>query len=229
MRHTVLWGALLGLVIFSISMQAHASEGGPKPKHPKISMDRATLQKGVGVFTEICMGCHSAKYVTYLDLMNYPEIGLSRKEVDDLRGAKPLPSGLITELSPEDAKVSYGKVPPDLSVITRSREGGPDYVYSLLTGYGHDPDKRIPDGHYNIYFPGRNIAMPDPLSWLDHDQEDEKDLKEKARTVASFLAFIADPHQLQRRAIGRWVVIFLVLLTIVLYALKREVWKDVKH
>jgi len=229
MRHTVFRGALLALAILSIFMQAHASEEGAKLKHPNISMDRATLQKGVEVFTETCMGCHSAKYVTYLDLMNYPEIGLSRKAVNDLRGGNSLPSGLITELSPEDAKVSYGKVPPDLSVITRSREGGPDYVYSLLTGYGHDPDKIIPDGHYNIYFPGRNIAMPDPLSWLDHDQEDEKDLKEQARAVASFLAFVSDPHQLQRRTIGLWVVSFLVLLTIVLYALKREVWKDVKH
>ncbi len=228
MKYTVLMGALLGLAILFISAQANASEGGPELKHPNISMDRKTLQKGVEVFTEICMGCHSAKYITYRELMDYPEIGLSREAVDELRGENALLTGLITELSPEDAKVSYGKVPPDLSVITRSR-AGPDYVYSLMLGFGHDPDGRIPDGHYNTYFPGRNIAMPDPLSWLDHDQEDEADLKEQARTVSSFLAFIAEPHQLQRQAIGRWVILFLVLLTIVLYALKREVWKDIKH
>lgn len=228
MKYTVLMGALLGLAILFISAQANASEGGPELKHPNISMDRKTLQKGVEVFTEICMGCHSAKYITYRELMDYPEIGLSREAVDELRGENALLTGLITELSPEDAKVSYGKVPPDLSVITRSR-AGPDYVYSLMLGFGHDPDGRIPDGHYNTYFPGRNIAMPDPLSWLDHDQEDEADLKEQARTVSSFLAFIAEPHQLQRQAIGRWVILFLVLLSIVLYALKREVWKDIKH
>jgi cytochrome c1 len=228
MKPAVFLGALLGLVTFFVSMSAYASEEGPELKHPNISMDRATLQRGVVVFTETCMGCHSAKYITYRDLMDYPEIGLSREAVDDLRGGNSLLSGLITELSPEDAKVSYGKVPPDLSVITRSREG-PDYVYSLLVGFEHDPDGRIPDGHYNPYFPGRNIAMPDPLSWLDHEPEDEADLKEQARTVSSFLAFIGEPHQIQRQKIGLWVMIFLVLLTIVLYALKREIWKDIKH
>jgi len=228
MKPDIFLGVLLGLITFSLPMPSHASEEGPELKQPNISMDRATLQKGVEVFTETCMGCHSAKYITYRDLMDYPEIGLPREKVDDLRGENSLLTGLITELSPEDAKVSYGKVPPDLSVITRSREG-PDYVYSLLTGFEHDPNGRIPDGHYNTYFPGHNIAMPDPLSWLGHDQEDEEDLKEQARTVSSFLAFIGEPHQLQRQAIGRWVMIFLVLLTIVLYALKREVWKDIKH
>ncbi len=228
MKPAVFLGALLGLVTFFASMPIYASEEGPELKQPNISMDRKTLQKGVEVFAETCMGCHSAKYITYRDLMDYPEIGLSREAVDDLRGENSLLSGLVTELSPEDAKVSYGKVPPDLSVITRSREG-PDYVYSLLVGFEHDPDGRIPDGHYNIYFPGRNIAMPDPLSWLDHEPEDEDDLKEQARTVSSFLAFIGEPHQIQRQKIGLWVMIFLVLLTLVLYALKRAVWKDIKH
>jgi len=228
MKPAVLLGALLGLVSLSVFMPVYASEEGPELKHPKISMDRETLQKGVEVFTDTCMGCHSAKYMTYRDLIDYPEIGLSRKQVDELRGENSLLSGLITELSPEDAKAAYGKVPPDLSVITRSREG-PDYVYSLLTGFKHDPAGRIPDGHFNTYFPGHNIAMPDPLSWLGHDQEDEEDMLEQARTVSSFLAFIGEPHQIQREHIGRWVMIFLVLLTIVLYALKREVWKDIKH
>jgi len=228
MKPAVLLVVLLGLVSVSVFMPVYASEDGPELKHPKISMDRETLQKGVEVFADTCMGCHSAKYMTYRDLMDYPEIGLSREAVDELRGEKSLLSGLITELSPADAKMSYGKVPPDLSVITRSREG-PDYVYSLLTGFEHDPDGRIPDGHYNIYFPGHNIAMPDPLSWLGHDPEDEADLKEQARVVSSFLAFIGEPHQIQRQHIGLWVMLFLVLFTIVLYALKREVWKDIKH
>jgi len=228
MKHAILPGALLGLVTLFAPMPVYASEEGPELKQPNISQDRATLRKGVEVFTETCMGCHSAKYMTYHDLIVYPEIGLSRKAVDALRGENSLLSGLITELSPKDANVSFGTVPPDLSLITRSREG-PDYVYSILTGFAHDPDGRIPDGHYNIYFPSHNIAMPDPLSWLGHDKEDEADLKEQARAVASFLAFIAEPHQIQRKKIGLWVMIFLVLFTIVLYALKREVWKDIKH
>ncbi len=219
---------IVGMIIFFTGLPAFASEDGIKLKHTDITMDRDTLRRGLAVFTETCMGCHSAKYVTYRDLMDYPELGLSREDVDDLRGERSMLSGLFTELAPEDAKVSYGKMPPDLSVITRARPG-PDYIYSLLIGFAHDPDGRIPDGHYNIYFPGHNIAMPDPLSWLDHDMQDEKELEEQARTVSSFMAFIGEPHQQQRKRMGVWVLAFLVILTAVLYALKREVWSDIKH
>lgn len=207
---------------------ASASEQAIKLKDAHVSMDKTTLRKGLDVFTTVCMGCHSAKYVTYRDLMDYPELGLSRKDVDDLREDKSVLSGLVTDLSPADAKGAYGKVPPDLSVISRAR-GGPDYIYSILTGFAHDPEGRIPDGHYNLYFPGHNIAMPDPLQWFDHDPADEKDIDEQARDVSSFLAYIGEPHQLQRKRIGVWVLAFLVLMTTVFYALKREIWKDIKH
>ncbi len=208
-----------------------ANEGhGPALKHAHVDVtDQAQIRRGLTVFTEVCMGCHSAKYVTYKDLMDYPEIGLTRKEVDELRGDKPLTAGLITDLTPEDAKVSYGKVPPDLSLIVYGRRGGANYVYSVLTGFAHDPNGKVPDGNFNEYFPGNRIAMPDPLGWLDHDPADEKELLQQAEDAAAFLAFIADPHQNERRHIGGFVMIFLVILTLVLWLLKREVWKDVKH
>jgi cytochrome c1 len=219
----------LALILLLNPFIAEASEGGVELPHVDISLDKKTLRAGLAVFTEVCMGCHSAKYLTYRGLMDYPEIGLTRAEVDELRGDKPLLSGLLTDLSPEDAEVSFGKVPPDLSVIARGRRGGGQYIAAILTGYEKDPDGRIPDGNYNEYFPGHRIAMPDPLGWFDHDPADEADLKEQARAVASFLVFVGDPHQLERKAIGKWVMGFLVLLTIVLYLLKREVWKDIKH
>jgi len=71
--------------------------------------------------------------------------------------------------------------------------------------------------------------MPDPFSWLGHDEADTKQLEQDAADVAAFLAFISDPHQNERQAIGKWVVGFLILLTLVLWRLKVEVWKDVKH
>lgn len=227
MRIAIAVGAILGIILTCAPHPA-AAEGTLPLKHPHITMDRKTLQEGLHVFVNICMGCHSAKYVTYGDLMHYPQIGLTRKQVDALRGSKSLLAGLTTDLSPEDAKMSYGKVPPDLSVITLSRQG-PDYVYSILTGFAHDPSGRVPDGNYNLYFPGNNIAMPDPLSWFQHDPQDTKSIEEQARSVSSFLAFVAEPHQLQRRSIGRYVIAFLVLMTLVLWLLKREVWKDVRH
>ncbi|MDX8390247.1 MAG: cytochrome c1 [Mariprofundaceae bacterium] len=226
-QQTLIVVALLMLLMAPLSVQA--SGGGAHLKHAELSFDNETLRKGLEVFTDICMGCHSAKYVSYRNLMDYPELGLSREEVDELRDDKGMMDGLITELAPEDAVESYGKVPPDLSLITRARRGGGNYVYSLLTGYEHDPAGKIDDGNYNVVFPGNRTAMPDPLSWLDHDGAETADLEEQARIVTSFLTFIGDPHQFERQRLGRWVMGFLVLLTFVLWLLKREVWKDIKH
>jgi len=226
-----LWIAAAAALALSMPSITWASEGhGVALKHAEIDVtDQEQLRRGLTVFTDVCMGCHSAKYVTYKGLMDYPEIGIDRELVDELRGNKPLTSGMITDLSPADAEVSYGKVPPDLSLIVNGRRGGANYVYSVLTGFEHDPEGKVPDGNFNEYFPGKRIAMPDPLSWLEHDAADTEELENQARDVSAFLAFISDPHQNQRHAIGFWVVGFLIVLTIVLYLLKKEVWSDVKH
>jgi len=220
--------SLIACLMLMLAPAMASASGGVAVKHTDITFDNETLRAGLQVFTDICMGCHSAKYITYRNLMAYPEIGISREEADELRGDKALMTGLITELSPEDAAESYGKVPPDLSLIARARRGGANYTYSILTGYVEDPDGKVEDGNYNAYYPGGRIAMPDPLAWMGHDAEETADLEEQARTVSSFLAFIGDPHQLERKRLGRWVMGFLVLLTFVLWMLKREVWKDVK-
>lgn len=225
---------LAGLAAPALMMasgSALANEGhGPALKHVDVDVtDQAQLRRGLTVFTDICMGCHSAKYVTYKGLMDYPELGISRELADELREDRPLASGMVTDLSPEDAKVSYGKVPPDLSLIVPARRGGVNYVFSILTGFEHDPHDKIPDGNYNAYYKGNRIAMPDPLGWLDHEKSDEAELLKQAEDVSAFLAFIGDPHQNERRNIGQYVMFFLLLLTLVLYLLKREVWKDVKH
>jgi len=221
--------ACLSLAV-AFPMVAQASGGGAALKHAEIDVtSQDQIRRGLTVFTDVCMGCHSAKYVTYKGLMDYPEIGLTREEVDELRGDKPLTSGMITDLAPEDAAVSYGKVPPDLSLIVNARRGGADYIYSLMTGFVHDHEGKVPDGNYNEVFPGNRIAMPDPLGWLDHDEADTAELEAQSHDVSAFLAFIGDPHQNERHAIGKYVMIFLILLTLVLYLLKKEVWKDIKH
>jgi len=223
---------MIAAAICAVALPAsvQAGEEGVELKHAAINVtDQAQIRRGLTVFTDVCMGCHSAKYLTYKDLMDYPEIGITRKEVDELRGEHPLTAGLITDLTPADAKVSYGKVPPDLSLIVSARRGGANYVYSVLTGFKHDPAGKVPDGNYNEYFPGNRIAMPDPLGWLDHDAADTADLEKQGQDVAAFLTLVSDPHQNQRHAIGAWVMGFLVLLVIVLGLLKKEVWKDVKH
>ena len=229
MKMTKILMALIAATVMGFSSQALASGGGAHLEHANVDVtDQEQLRRGLTVFTDVCMGCHSAKYLTYRGLIDYPELGLSREAVDELRGDKSLMSGMISDLSPEDAIVSYGKTPPDLSLIVPGRRGGADYVYSLLIGYEHDHEGKVPDGNWNKVFPGNRIAMPDPLSWLDHDAADEAELKQQAEDVAAFLTFIGDPHQNERRAIGCWVMGFLLLLTLVLWRLKVEVWKDIK-
>lgn len=230
MKMTKFVMAVVAAMVMGFSSQAVASGGGAALEHANIDVtDQEQIRRGLTVFTDVCMGCHSAKYLTYRGLMAYPEIGLTREAVDELRGEKSLMSGMISDLSIEDAIVSYGKAPPDLSLIVPGRRGGADYVYSLLTGYESDHEGKVPDGNWNKVFPGNRIAMPDPLSWLGHDEGETAELKQQAEDVAAFLAFIGDPHQNERRAIGCWVMGFLLLLTLVLWRLKVEVWKDIKH
>jgi len=227
MKKLILSFALL-LCLNGVAGLAQAEENMAL-KSVDISLDQDTLKQGLSVFTDVCMGCHSLRYMTWKNLMDYPELGLTREEVDDLRGDAPLNSSMKTLLSEADAKESYGIVPPDLSLMARAREGNGAYIYSLMTGFEHDPKGRIMDGNYNVYFPGHRIAMADPLGWFEHEPADEKDLTNQARSVASFLTFVGDPHQLERKAIGKWVMIFLLMLTLVFWLLKRAVWSDVEH
>ncbi|MDX8383351.1 MAG: cytochrome c1, partial [Ghiorsea sp.] len=210
--------SLAACVALLSSGLAVASGGGVALKHANIdAANQEQLLRGLTVFTDVCMGCHSAKYVTYKGLMDYPELGISREMADELRGENSMVSGMMTDLTPEDASVSYGKIPPDLSLIVPGRRGGANYVYSVLTGYAHDHHEKVPDGNYNTDVPGNAISMPDPLGWLDHDADEEEELLQQAEDVAAFLAFIGDPHQNERKAIGKYVIGFLLLLTIVLY------------
>ena len=166
--------SLTASVALLTSGLAVASGGGMALKHANVDVtNQEQLLRGLTVFTDVCMGCHSAKYLSYKGLMDYPELGISREMADELRGENALMSGMMTDLTPEDAAVSFGKVPPDLSLVVPGRRGGANYVYSVLTGYAHDPAGKVADGNFNTYFSGNSIAMADPLGWLDHDAEDE--------------------------------------------------------
>ena len=229
-NRTLVASGLAAVLAFASLAYASGGEDAAPLKQATIDVsDNEQIRRGLAIFTDICMGCHSAKYLTYQNLLAYPEIGLGRDAVDELRGGRSLLDGMTSSLGVEEAIVSYGKMPPDLSLIVPGRRGGADYIYSLLTGYERDPAGIIPDGDYNIYFPGKRIAMPDPFSWLDRDLADTADLEQQAQDVSAFLAFVADPHQNERHRIGYWVMGFLLLLTWVLWRLKVEVWKDVKH
>jgi ubiquinol-cytochrome c reductase cytochrome c1 subunit len=124
-----------------------------------------------------------------------------------------------------------GALPPDLSVIVNAREGHANYVYAILTGFRDAPPgfKMMGGMNYNEYFPGHQIAMPQPL----HDGQvtfadgAPNRIEDEAHDVVTFLYWAANPEAIQRKQIGVRVVLFLIFMTGVTYAVKRKVWADV--
>ena len=143
-----------------------------------------------------------------------------------------------------------GTAPPDMSTLAKARtyergfpwfvldmivpyqEQGPDYIHAILTGYKDAPKGFTvpPGGHYNEYFPGHSIAMPPPLQdgQVTFDDGAPNKLDDEARDVAAFLMWAAEPHLVQRKRMGMQVMIFLLVLTGLLYFTKKKVWKAVE-
>lgn len=169
------------------------------------------------------------------------------------RAPKPFDPILGPYLNEKQARANQnGALPPDLSIIAKARnvhhdakwyvhpflmlgdilksyqEGGPDYLYALLTGYHEPPaDFKLNDGmNYNVAFPGNQIAMPPPLSddAVDYKDGSPKTVDQYARDVSAFLAWAADPSLDQRKRIGWQVMLYLLVTTALLYAGKRRIW-----
>jgi len=122
-------------------------------------------------------------------------------------------------------------LPPDLSVIIKARHGGEDYVAALLTGYEDPPSTgfNLMDGRfYNRYFPGHQIGMPQVLQddAVSYPDGTKATLVQEAQDVASFLSFVADPTQDERKTLGFRVILFLLVFTGLMYLCQRAVWRD---
>lgn len=211
------------------------------------SYDKAQLKRGFQVFHEVCSNCHALKLVAY---RNLKEIGLSEEEAKAVAAEREIKDGPNDEgdmfnrpgklsdkyISPfpndQAARVANnGALPPDLSLITKARKGGPDYIYSLLMGFKDAPaDFKLNDGmNYNTVFPGNQIGMPpqiqdDLVSYADGTKASGDQI---AKDVTAFLNWAAEPEMDARKSMGLKTLIFLVLLTGLFYALKRHVWRDV--
>ena len=174
------------------------------------------VRRGAEVITNVCVACHSLKYVKYGGLS---ELGFSAKDLDTMRGGKELKEPLLAGMDPDMLRESFGVEPPDLSLMANAREGGASYIYALLMGFYQKPDGSV-DNHV---FPG--IKMPDVLNTSDaKDPAQRAPLEEQAKDVAAFLNWAADPHAAERRHLGYYVIAYLVVLTILLYLSKRRVW-----
>ena len=126
-----------------------------------------------------------------------------------------------------------GALPPDLSLIEKARAGGASYVFSILTGFGQTPPpgfKVLPSKFYNPYFDGRNISMPPPLTdgSVTFSDGTPNDVEHEAQSVVTFLAWAGEPKMEERKELGFGVIIFLLVLSGLLYLSYRRIWHD-KH
>jgi ubiquinol-cytochrome c reductase cytochrome c1 subunit len=211
------------------------------------TFDRAALRRGFQVYREVCSACHSMNLLHYRNLQ---EIGFSEDEVKQIAASVQVTDG------PNDAGEMYerpgrpsdtfkapfpneqaaraannGALPPDLSLIVKARAGGADYLHAILAGYGEPPpDLKLAEGmNYNKYFPGHQIAMPPPLSEgaVTYADGTKATVDQMAFDVANFLAWAAEPTLEERHYTGVKTVLFLIVLTALLYAVKRKVWAEV--
>jgi len=178
------------------------------------------VERGVDSFMNVCHACHSLKYVHYRDLVSF---GIDISRITAWRGSTPLDGAMLSAITDEAALQSFGKIPPDLSMIVRAREGGSSYVYSYLTGYFLDGDGNVS----NHFFP--LTKMPDALgiSYVN-DPVARSELHEKAHDIVSFLSWASDPHEGERESLGYYVIGYLIVLTVLLFNVKTQVWSRLK-
>ncbi|MDA9818047.1 cytochrome c1 [Flavobacteriaceae bacterium] len=251
---------LIKLILILLPFNSFAASGGenaalsPKEISWRFegvfgSIDKQSVQRGFKIYQEVCSSCHSMKLFSY---RNLEDIGFSKDEVKQVarqyvvmdgpndegemfeRLALPSDKFLPPYPNEQAARVANGGAyPPDLSLITKARMNGPNYIYSLLTGYQKAPaDFNLTEGKsYNPYFEGRQIGMPSPIT----DDEDVEYLdgtfaskEQMAIDIVNFLQFVAEPETEARKKLGVTTLIFLLIMTILFAIAKRRIWKKVK-
>ena len=214
------------------------------------SFDRKQLKRGWHVYNEVCSSCHSVRLIYYRNLM---EIGFSIDEIKEIISDVEVPAGpneegethedgelLMRPAKPFDKIVlpysndlasraaNGGALPPDLSLMTKARINGANYVHALLTGYKEAPAGiNISEGmNYNPYFPGSQIAMGAPLSddGVEYTDGTKATVEQMSRDITAFLIWTAEPELEERKRLGLKVMLFLIVFSAMLYAVKRQVW-----
>ncbi len=211
------------------------------------TFDRQQAQRGFQVYKEVCASCHSLKQVAFRDLMalgySEPEVkaiakqwATKAKTFDPKTGDAGERDNTPADRFPPVYYAGTGN-PPDLSLMAKARHEGPEYIYSLLSGYQEQPaalikkfpDSKVPDGlHYNPYFANLNIAMPPPLAdgGVTYSDGTKASVDQQAQDVAAFLAWTAEPKMEKRKQTGWAVLGFLLAATILAYLAKKNVWAN---
>lgn len=243
------------------SLPVKFAHDGPLGKY-----DRGELQRGLKVYAEVCAACHSLNLVAFRD---FAALGYSEEQVKAIakawktevpsinpetgepatRPAIPadkIPSPFANEVAARAA--NNNALPPDLSLITKAREGGPAYVYSLLLGYRDQagyknedgkellkefPEAATPAGlHFNPWFANLNIAMAAPIvsdDQVTYDDGTKATKEQMARDVSAFLTWAAEPKMENRKSAGWAALGFLLVFTVLAWMSYKTIWADKKH
>ena len=213
--------------------------------------DRASLQRGYQVYNEVCASCHSLKYLSYRNLAEKggPEFSEAEAkaiaanfEVTDgpdstgemfTRPARLSDKFVKPYANEEEAKsVNGGAYPPDMSVLVKARSGGANYIYSLLLGYEDPPASvKLDEGvYYNKYMYGNKIKMAAPLSdgLIEYSDGTKATTEQMSKDVVSFLMWAAEPHLEQRHKFGFRVIIYLIILSVLVYFSMKKIWSRIE-
>ena len=249
---------ILFIITLSVtSMSAWSSGGNGYPLlHPHIDVsDKASLQRGAKYFANYCMGCHALSHLRYNRLGR--DLGLTDSQVadnlifsrDEEGSPTKVGSQMVIAMDQLYADKAFGVVPPDLTLIARSRGSG--WLYTYLLSFYEDDSKQW--GVNNALFP--NVGMPNVLWRLQGSRKpimqevtvdnnmyskivsfelvepglmDQKEFEQVVLDLSNFLTYAAEPAKLYRYKVGVWVMIFLILFAAITYALKKEYWRDIK-
>ena len=207
--------------------------------------NKASLQRGAQIYINNCFGCHTLKYQRYVKFVDH--LSLPKETIEnnlifttDKNGEKTkIGSLMLNAVHPTSSKEAFGVMPPDLTLIARSR--GPEWLYTFLISFYKDESR--PYGVNNTLYP--NVNMPHVLWWMEgvkqpinNEKTDfeyvingsmsDKEYKKSITDLVNFLTYVSEPAQLDRYRIGFWVILFLLLFSFIAFLLKSEYWKDVK-
>ncbi len=222
-----------------------SASGGYKTSPANVNVDdMESLQRGAKVFTQYCLSCHSAKFVRFNRVAT--DLGMSEADVMENLNHLGVKFGgtMHATITDDYAKEAFGAVPPDLSLVARSR--GVDWLYTYLTGFYTDTTR--PTGYNNVIF--RDVGMPN-IFWKEEgvkkvifeEHEGEKhivgtevvtpgtmapeEFDGMIRDLVAFMSYIGEPNQSYRKTLGVYVLVFLLIFFGVAYAMKKNYWKDV--
>ena len=215
------------------------------------TFDRASLQRGFQVYKEVCASCHSMQYLSYRNLGEPGGPEFSEQEVKAIaasfeiedgpdsqgemftRPGKPSDKFKSPHPNVQAATVANGGAyPPDMSVLIKARSGGADYIYSLLQGYSEPPmGVTLDDGvYYNKYMYGNKIKMAGPLSEgiVEYSDGKEASIEQMSKDITTFLMWAAEPHLEARHQMGFKAIVYLIILTVLVYFSMKKIWSRVE-